>query len=272
MSEKEISVISINTHSGYRGILLPSKYAENLKITANSISFKKRLQYVVFEASEHKNGTLVDSWTIKSDERFYKDMFKRVCSECEALEHPKPIFVCDGSIFTMRITYSDKTHKDYVFSLRFCDNGLDRLAYYIRKMIPDGYNYPYELDLNDLSCLNIEEVCRLIKILEERPKILVNDCQTWVYEIGKLMKPDFECSKHKEKIITKKIDVEYFDMDDIRTYLTYYFYDKYPCDEQMAKEIENGTVLKVLERLSKFYEIYHEDWMKSDDEEEEDDD
>lgn len=259
MGEKEISIISISTESGYRGILYPPKYAENLKITANSISFKKRLQYVFFETPEHKNGTLVDSWTIKSDERFYKDMFKRVCSECEALDHAKRIDVFDGSAFTIRITYSDKTHKDYWFQMRFCDNGLERLAYCIRKMIPDGYNYPYELDLNDLRYLDIEEVCRLIKILEERPQILVNDCQTWVYEIGKLMKPDFECSKHIEKIITKKIGVEYFDINDIRTYLTYYFYDKYPCDEQMVKEIENGTVLKVLERLSNFYEIYHED-------------
>ena len=267
MDEKKISVVSLWVGEGFQDIGLPSRYTQKLKITGDSITYKNEVTGGGFDPEDYI-GRVLDSWEVKSSGQAYRDMFKAVCSDCFHLDEAQPIGrICDGSGFTIRVTYSDGTYKNYYFQMDFQWNRLDHLAYLIKKMIPNGFDYPSELDIDDFPYWNQEIVQGLIDILENHPQVERMNEPGWVEEIGQLLSPDFEYAEHIEKIRSKQIQIEHFDIGDVRAYLTYCWCSGRLYDGFMIGEIKKGTVLKVLKRLAELYAAHIEELESKMDEE-----
>ncbi len=258
VEEKKISVVSIWSDNRRQGSLTVPKYIKKLKITDNSVSFKKQVFEHCYELDTGETpGQVVDSWEIRSNTERYQYLFHWVHSDLDGLKRASPKRKApDDTLFTVRVTYADGTHKTHSFHGDCHLNGLDHFAYLVRELIPRGFDHPEELDLHDLANLDDERLDELISILEERPEVDSWHMYRWMLDIGDLMCPDFKYWDRIENIKSKEIHIEHFDVDDVRAYLTYYFRGEHFCDGHMAKEIRSGVVLKVLKRLSEIYKAY----------------
>ena len=241
--KKQIREITIETEPGFfhdrdavRGVL---------KMSENSISYKSTKLWGL-RLPEGREEATVDSWERKTNGQEYKENFKKLC-ECASSEIKgrKPEYVVlDGSMFSVRLTYDDSTSKEVSYDLGCHWNGLDYFAYCVKKLIPQGETYPWELKQDGMRCIRIDELKNLIEAIESHSGSLKGDCDL-MNGLFNLLSLDYDCEERMKTIRDKRIAAERFDFEDVRAYLTYF----QMTPRSLLDEDDESKVLKALKRL-----------------------
>ncbi len=241
--KKQIREITIETEPGFfhgkdavRGVLIMSE---------NSSSYKSTRLWGL-DLPEGREEAIVDSWERETNGQEYKENFQKLC-ECASSEIKRRKTECvvlDGSMFSVRLKYDDSTRKVVSYCLDCHWNGLDYFAYCVRKLIPQGEAYPWELAQGDIRCVDEGDLKNLIATIESHSGSLKGDCDL-MNSLFSLLSLDYGYEERMKTIRDKRIAVEHFDFEDVRAYLTYF----QMTPRSLLDEDDECKVVKALKRL-----------------------
>lgn len=254
---KEIKEMSLWTNCIYYGGESDTYYSDKLRVSKNWVSYSRK----GFSKKE-----LDCEWSYKNSSMSLISKFDNLCFAIENCLHNKKdtLVVTDCGCFSIRVTFIDNTHVTIKYDADFAANKLYELARCFKCFIPQGFEYSEMLDNKDPLGINpniLEEAIRTLRTSSKvdmvasknSPNMLIMCYPQYPSCIDILfdtLEKDFHCHEKISRVLGSGILPNKYSLDQIQTYLTFIYENEKFADGFIAKEIENGTLLKVLERFA----------------------
>ena len=260
--EHYIKEIRIETYNGYFAL---EPFIEILKVSSNWISFKR------YNPKEADNTQCV-AWDYKTTNPKFLEKYQCLCEAIDLYNKKGDLDAADVSSFALIITLNNNKRNTYHFN---CDVNaqkdieLRRIANIILEMIPVGEEYPSCLRHQEPADVNWAVIENIVKELEKKPQIDIvfpEECNQNMLQIGypnyprwvntlieeSIFEPDLNYDKNYVRFFGNKkleeINVDELDFDKLRTLITLLSRQEKFCDGFIAKYIENGCLLKWLNK------------------------
>ena len=254
---KNIKEISLWTsHVFFAPSIDDSMYKDKLRISKNWISYE-RLSF--------PNNKVINQWSLKTTNEDFESKFTLLSHEVINVFERDQAFIkmTDIGGYSIRVTYDDDTYDTEEFSSNFHFNKMDNLAQAFLDMIPGDELFSDFLLFDEIDDIDIEKIDIIIKNLKGKVDIKWEYPETkesgivlpspiypeWILDIFELIPSDYRYDRTMSFIREYSIPIEEYDYRQIKAAITEIARGEHFGDGYIVTQIENGRLLKILERL-----------------------